>query len=71
MTLTTHTTINITGMHCASCETLLTDVLGDVKGVKKAIVSKSTNTAEIEFDTDITDEKALRKAIEDEGYATQ
>lgn len=65
-----HAKITIHGMHCASCETLLTDVLADTEGVAQAKVSKSASMAEVEYDPSKTDEKALRKAIESEGYKT-
>jgi copper chaperone CopZ len=62
--------IRINGMHCRSCEGLLTDVLMDIKGVKTAKVSFNDKEAEVEFDERQTSEAELRRAIEKEGYKT-
>ena len=67
----TQTVINIKGMHCASCEVLLTDVLCDIPGVSTAKVSIKTHTAFVDYDSKQTTEQVLRKAIEAEGYETQ
>ncbi len=63
-------TIEIEGMHCHSCEVLLTDVLTDTLGVKKARVSLKEKKAHVEFDPNEVSEPELRKAIEAEGYKT-
>ena len=64
------TTINIEGMHCASCENLLAEVLGETQGVKTAKVSLKEKKADVEFDPKEVTEGDLRKAIEAEGYKT-
>jgi copper chaperone CopZ len=63
-------TIPIKGMHCPSCEALLTDVLAETDGVKEARVSLKENIAHVEFDQSKVSEAQLRKAIEAEGYTT-
>jgi copper chaperone CopZ len=64
------TTIPIKGMHCPSCEVLITDVLAETDGVKAAKVSLAENAAHVEFDQSKVSEAQLRKAIEAEGYKT-
>lgn len=65
-----NTTIIVKGMHCQSCEMLLTDVLTEMPGVEKAQVSLKEAKATVEYDPTLVDEKDLRKAIEAEGYKT-
>lgn len=63
------TTISIQGMHCKSCEMLITDALEDVSGVHKIKVSAEHGKAVIEHDESVS-EKTLRTTIEAEGYKT-
>ena len=42
--------LNISGMHCASCATILTKALSKVSGVKEATVNYSTEKASIDYD---------------------
>ncbi len=44
------TTLKITGMHCASCKSLIEDVCGDVKGVRSVSVDPRTGMATIDHD---------------------
>ncbi|HIH24819.1 TPA: heavy-metal-associated domain-containing protein [Candidatus Woesearchaeota archaeon] len=64
------TTITIQGMHCASCEALLTDVLSETEGVVDAHVSLKNGNATVEFDDKTVSEARLRRLIEAEGYKT-
>ncbi len=60
--------LNITGMHCTSCEKILTEELGDLKGVEKAEVSYENKNATVVFNDDkVTGEKIL-EVISKEGY---
>lgn len=56
-------TINIEGMHCASCVTNIGKSLKKVKGVKNAQANLMIKKAYVESDDNI-DEKALKKAVE-------
>jgi len=58
--------LNVTGMHCASCATLLTRVLERTPGVKKANVNLATRRASVEVES--ATEEQLIKAIESKGY---
>jgi Cu+-exporting ATPase len=55
-------TINIQGMHCASCAKNIEKSLKEVKGVREANVSIMTNKALLEID-DSVKEKELKDAI--------
>ncbi|MEK6959203.1 MAG: heavy metal translocating P-type ATPase [archaeon] len=63
-----NTTIQITGMHCASCSTLITKALKKVEGVNEANVNYSTSKATISFDEDKVKEDVLVKSIKKIGY---
>jgi copper chaperone CopZ len=63
------TTITINGMHCASCETLLTEVLEEIDGVDSAVVSYAGKSATVTHNDKVTVAQ-LRKAVEAEGYKT-
>jgi len=62
------TTLNIQGMHCASCVTVLTRALQKVDGVKNAVVNYSTEKATVEYDHSKTKEEDLIAAVKDKGY---
>ncbi len=63
------TTIQVQGMHCKSCEMLITDALEEMTGVHKVNVSANHGRAVIEHNDSVS-EKKLRGAIEAEGYKT-
>jgi copper chaperone CopZ len=59
--------LKITGMHCPSCEILITDILKDEE-VKVLNISAKNETMEIEFDeTNITFEK-IKKVLAEDNY---
>lgn len=62
--------IPIKGMHCASCETLLNEVISEIPGVKTAKVNLKDNSAVVVFDEKKISDKTIRGAIESEGYKT-
>jgi copper chaperone CopZ len=59
--------LNVSGMHCRSCEILLTDSISEIKGVEKvsADFKKGTVTVTVKDDRMLDD---VKKAIEKEGY---
>ncbi|HEX2957824.1 MAG TPA: heavy metal translocating P-type ATPase [Chitinispirillaceae bacterium] len=61
--------IQIGGMHCASCAQRLTKALSAFNGVSYAEVNFSTETANIEIDSNVTNLKALRAEIEKNGFS--
>ncbi len=62
------TTLTVTGMHCASCSTLINRALNKVDGVIKANVNLTTNRATIEFEETKTDINRLISTIKNKGY---
>src|SRR3989344_9619458 len=64
-------TLKISGMHCASCSTILTKALQKVEGVKSAVVNYSTEKATVTFNPIKTDEQALVQAVQKKGYGAQ
>jgi copper chaperone CopZ len=65
------TTLNIKGMHCASCSMLIKDALTEHKGVISADVDLKKNLANISFDEKLTEEKELIQVIKSEGYMAE
>lgn len=61
-------TVNVKGMHCASCATIIERRLMKSDGVKSAGVNLATNKATIEFDESLTGIEKLRKPVQAAGY---
>jgi Cu+-exporting ATPase len=62
------TTINITGMTCASCAVNIERTLRKTEGVLNATVNFATNKATVEYDETKTSIEVFRKRISDLGY---
>jgi P-type Cu+ transporter len=62
------TNLNIIGMHCASCATLINRSLSKTSGVSEANVNYATAKARIVFDDKKLSEKDLIRIIQDRGY---
>lgn len=62
-------TINITGMHCRSCEILLENELSQIAGVKKVESSYKKGVVEISYDKKKPDESEIEKAVRQVGYS--
>jgi len=60
--------ISISGMHCRSCELLLSDAIGEVAHVKKVNVDYKTGSAVIAFEGSEPNDKELEKVIQEAGY---
>ncbi|MBS3119047.1 heavy-metal-associated domain-containing protein [Candidatus Woesearchaeota archaeon] len=63
-------TFKVTGMHCKSCEMLITDALEEA-GVSSAKVDSKIGMAVIEFDEKKIKIEKIKKVIETEGYKVQ
>jgi len=63
-----HTTLRVTGMHCASCAANTEKALSDLKGVIKANVNIATEKATVEFDPETVKQADLEEAIEKAGF---
>ncbi len=64
-------TLNITGMHCASCSALITRKLKKTAGVEEANVNYGANKARIRFNPDLVNEKGLIDAVKAAGYGAE
>lgn len=62
------TNLQVKGMHCASCATLLTKALSKAEGVKEATVNYATAKATVHFDEKKTNEEKFIQIIKDKGY---
>ncbi|MHA1900033.1 MAG: heavy metal translocating P-type ATPase, partial [Promethearchaeota archaeon] len=61
-------TLDITGMHCASCASTIDKALKSKTGVSKANVNITTEKAYIEFDPKQVNRQDIIKTIKDTGY---
>ncbi len=62
------TDLTITGMHCASCSTLITRGLSKVPGVSKANVNYAAGRALVEFDEGVASDSQLVDKVKSLGY---
>ena len=65
------TTLEIGGMHCASCSQAVEGALADLEGVTSASVSLPSETAVVEYDPSAAGVDAFRRAVEDAGYSLE
>ncbi|HLC97413.1 MAG TPA: heavy metal translocating P-type ATPase [Candidatus Nanoarchaeia archaeon] len=65
------TTLKISGMHCASCSTILTKALQKVPGVTSAVVNYSTEKGTVTFDPAHVQEAMLVEAVKKKGYGAE
>lgn len=61
-------TLNIAGMHCASCALLIKKSLESTRGVETASVNYASQKAVIKFDPSIVDNSTLVNAVTASGY---
>jgi Cu+-exporting ATPase len=62
------TSLQITGMTCATCAGTVEKKLSELRGVSKAGVNLASEKATVEYDPSLATEKDLVKAVEDAGY---
>ena len=60
-------TVKVDGMHCNHCKMRVEKALSALKGVTSAIVNLEAKTAEITFDTEISD-KDIAAAVDEAGF---
>ncbi|MFH1591384.1 MAG: heavy metal translocating P-type ATPase [archaeon] len=60
--------LNISGMHCASCATLIDRSLKKTEGVSNANVNYSTHKAVVEYDENAVSPETLIGAVKKRGY---
>ncbi|MDP3900597.1 MAG: heavy metal translocating P-type ATPase [bacterium] len=60
--------LKITGMHCASCETLISEELKELPGVQETRVSAADGTAVVTFDASQQSVESIINAVQRAGY---
>lgn len=61
-------TLNIKGMHCASCEIIIQESLEAMDGVNSAYLDFKKGTGMIDFDDTKVKDSDLMNVIQREGY---
>lgn len=59
--------IKVEGMHCHSCEKLLTSSLEDIAAVDKAVANFETSTVELELNAEVSQEE-LAQVVSECGF---
>jgi len=60
--------LDVSGMHCATCESFLETTATDAKGVRAAEASYTSGMMRVVYDGDLTDEGAVADGVSDYGY---
>lgn len=63
--------LNVSGMHCASCAIIIDKSLSKLDGVRQASVNFSTSKASVEFDEKSLNEQELVNAVKSAGYSAE
>jgi Cu+-exporting ATPase len=63
--------MDVTGMHCPSCEMLIKDLLEELNGVRSAAASLKTGKVVVEFDETKISNVAIKKVIRGMDYAVK
>lgn len=63
--------LHISGMHCASCASLISHQLSKINGVSQANVNYGSEQASVEFNQALVDTKQLIDAVDSLGYQAQ
>lgn len=63
----TKVTLQVSGMHCPSCNMLVEDILGDEDGVSSVNADWQAGTVEVDYDESKVDLVLIKKLIEEEG----
>ena len=61
-------TLNVKGMHCKSCETLLKDEFSELQGVGKTEVDSKTGKVSVEYDETKVKLDMIKAKIKELGY---
>ena len=59
--------LDVSGLHCKSCEILLVDVLSEINGIGNVVVDHKKGTVIFSY-SDESSILEVKKAIETEGY---
>ena len=59
------------GMHCSSCEKVISMELEDTGAVKVKKINHKTGAIFLSYNPEMIDEKKIKKIIKDEGYEVE
>lgn len=59
----------ISGMHCASCATIIDLDLEDLKGIESAKTNYAKSELSVEYDEKLVSEKEIVESIKKSGYS--
>ena len=59
----------ISGMHCASCASIIDLDLEDLKGIKSAKTNYAKSELSVEYDEKLVSEKEIVESIKKSGYS--
>lgn len=65
------TKLNVSGMHCKSCETLIKEDLEELEGVKEAKADSKKGVVEIDYDEKKTNINMIKNVITKGGYKVE
>ncbi len=60
--------LDIVGMHCGACATLIQMSISELPGVKSVFVDYDAKQAELEVDSTKVNKDAILKKVEEVGY---
>lgn len=60
--------INVKGMHCKSCEAIITESIGELPGVKKAKADSAKGEVNVEYEESKISLDKIKETIIKEGY---
>jgi copper chaperone CopZ len=66
--MATTITLKVIGMSCGGCASNVEKALKGVNGVTSATVNLKAGKAQVEYDSEKTNEKDLAKAVKNAGY---
>lgn len=64
-------TFTVSGMHCASCETLITNELQELPGVSDIVISASDGTGQLKTEVTAAAKKEILAAVKRAGYVAK
>jgi copper ion binding protein len=59
---------NVKGMHCKSCEMLISESVSEIKGVKSVKADHKKGNVEVDFDDKTAKVETIKSVIKKEGY---
>ena len=63
--------LKIDGMHCQSCEKIITMELEELPGISNIKIDSTAGTGELEIDNNLVNERTVLQAIEKAGYKAE